>query len=122
MERDSGRYYKEITIKDDGYYFIPFKDDNSYKHFHSITDIFEQYRVGIQTHRDTIAIGFERDELLNRLLNFSKMSPEDARQKFKLGKDNREWSVEKLQCAVQQCDQTNVRKIQYTHSPNDCGS
>jgi hypothetical protein len=49
--------------------------------------------VGIVTARDGLTIDDNRDTLWQRVRNFAGMDPEQAREKYKLGKDVQDWQV-----------------------------
>jgi hypothetical protein len=49
--------------------------------------------VGIVTARDSLTIDEDRDALWQRVQDFARLEPEVAREKYKLGKDVRDWKV-----------------------------
>ncbi|MCC1482320.1 N-6 DNA methylase [Roseibaca sp. Y0-43] len=49
--------------------------------------------VGIVTARDALTIDISKDELWRRVQVFASLEPEMARERFKLGKDVRDWQV-----------------------------
>lgn len=49
--------------------------------------------VGIVTARDALTIDSDRNNLWQRVQDFAQLEPEAARQKYKLGKDVRDWQV-----------------------------
>jgi predicted helicase len=59
----------------------------------SLKDIFVTSSVGIVTARDHLSIQFERDELMKAVKDFAALEVEDARSKYKLGDDVRDWRV-----------------------------
>jgi len=91
----SQTHWQEIHPKPEFYLFVP-RDEASlerYNSFTKITEIFPVHSVGIVTARDRLTIGWTPDEVWTRVLSFSRMDPELARQAFKLGKDARDWKV-----------------------------
>ncbi len=58
-----------------------------------INDIFPINSVGIVTARDALTVQYTKDESEAILTQFISLTVEDARQKFNLGKDVRDWSV-----------------------------
>lgn len=59
-----------------------------------VTDILVQHSVGIVTARDSLAIHFDRETLLETVKRFAALPVEEARKRFKLRKDVRDWKVE----------------------------
>jgi predicted helicase len=49
--------------------------------------------VGIVTARDALSIDMSKDRLWSRITDFSTLEPEKAREKYRLGKDVRDWKV-----------------------------
>src|SRR6266487_344521 len=77
------------------YPFIP--QDNilkeEYEQGWKVTDIFLKNSVGIVTARDALTIHWNKDEAWKTVTDFSSLSVEDARAKYNLGKDARDWKV-----------------------------
>lgn len=87
--------WQELHPKLEFYLFVP-RDEaalEQYNSFSKITDIFPVHSVGIVTARDKLTIGWTPEEVWTRVLNFSRMDPELARQAYNLGKDARDWKV-----------------------------
>ena len=59
----------------------------------SISEIIPINSVGIVTSRDHLSMHMTSQEANNILSKFISLTPEDARQELKLGKDSRDWSV-----------------------------
>jgi predicted helicase len=58
-----------------------------------VTDVLPLNSVGIVTARDHLTIHWTAQEVLNTVKDFVETSPEEARKKFQLGKDVRDWKV-----------------------------
>ena len=58
-----------------------------------ISHIMPLSSVGFVTSRDHLAIGFTEDEIKKRVADFAGRGPEDARERYKLGRDVRDWRV-----------------------------
>lgn len=56
--------------------------------------------VGIVTARDALTIDMEKQVLWERVQNFSHLETEAAREKYKLGKDAQDWTVQSAQSDV----------------------
>lgn len=62
-----------------------------------VTDIFPVSSVGIVTARDNLTIRWTRDEVWKTVQDFLSLSVEEAREKYALGKDARDWKVKLAQ-------------------------
>jgi predicted helicase len=68
-----------------------------YQYGWKITEAMPVNSVGIVTARDALSIGWDSDELWNRVREFSALGIEEARVRFGLGKDARDWKVNSAQ-------------------------
>jgi len=86
-----------------------------YNSWISVNQIFDINSVGIVTARDKLAIQFTENEI-NKVVNeFVKLSVDEARRKFDLGDDVRDWSVQMAQDDVKKSGikPENFKKILY---------
>ena len=67
---------------------------DSYDKGFSVNDLFNTGAVGLITARDSLNLGFSKDEVFNRLEDFRALDPEVAREKYGLGKDVRDWKID----------------------------
>jgi predicted helicase len=74
---------KELAIE----YYIGWK----------LKEVFSLNSVGIVTARDNLTIHFGKEDLLRTLEEFIRIPIEEAREKYKLRKDVRDWKVENAQ-------------------------
>ena len=91
--------WKKVSPKSEFYLFIP-RDERlleSYEKYPKITEIFPLNSVGIVTARDNLTIKWTSYEILQTVLNFSKLDSELARLAYNLGEDVRDWKVELAQ-------------------------
>ena len=81
------------------YLFVPCdeKREKEYEKGYKLTDIFLERSVGIVTARDRLSIQFDISQLRKIISDFSEREVEDARQTYNLGKDTRDWSVQRAQ-------------------------
>lgn len=80
-------------------FFIPRNQDTlaEYQGFFPLEKIVRDRTVGMITARDALTIHFTRDEIIETMKRFAKLSIKEAREEFELGKDARDWSVERAQ-------------------------
>ncbi len=71
-----------------------FETQESYDKGIKISKFMPVNSVGIVTARDSLTIDEDRDRLWQRIQSFAALDPEVAREKYKLGKDVRDWQVE----------------------------
>lgn len=65
-----------------------------YEKWISINDIFQKSSIGIVTARDKLTIQFKEKDIKKIVNDFVKLPTEEARDKYQLGKDARDWSIE----------------------------
>ncbi|MHA1795282.1 MAG: type ISP restriction/modification enzyme, partial [Promethearchaeota archaeon] len=80
-----------------------------------IPSIMKTNSAGLVTARDKLVINFEQDKLIKKIREFSKLNVEEARQKYALGKDTRDWKVSLAQNDVLETksSQINIQPILY---------
>ena len=109
--------WTELDPKPPFYLFIPQNATcrAEYEAGWKITEIMPVNSVGLYTARDELAIQWSKNELKEVLLDFSSLSPEIAREKYKLGEDSRDWQVALAQKDVQfsQLDSSKIQLISY---------
>lgn len=86
-----------------------------YQGYPSIVDILPVNSVGIVTARDALTIAWSREEIWQRVQDFAGLAPEEARQRYSLGRDARDWKVHLAQAdvAADGPDPDRVRPILY---------
>ena len=109
--------WTELHPAQNFYFFVVknFDSIDNYSDGFSVQELFKVNSVGIVTGRDDLAIQRSKAELEEVLNDFSALGVEEARVKYKLGKDSRDWSVERAQKDLTNSgvDVTNIREINY---------
>ncbi len=99
------------------YFMVPkdFKTLAEYEKGFSLDKMFPCNSVGIVTARDKFTIYETKESLLNTIHDFSSLPVEDARAKYSLGKDARDWKVDLAQKELKDTnlDPENIQKIAY---------
>ncbi len=72
---------------------VDMKLDEEYRIAPKISDAFTVSNVGIVTARDKLTIQFEQSQIWETVRHFAKLDSEEARTKYNLGKDVRDWKV-----------------------------
>ena len=77
------------------YLFVPVQRNllSEYEKSWKVTDIFPINSVGIVTARDELTIRWSKEEVEAVIHNFASLPPEEARDKYQLGNDVRDWKV-----------------------------
>ena len=103
------------------YQFIPTDNKlaNHYYSFNKITDIFPVNSVGIFTARDSLTIGWNEDEIWDRVRNFARLETELARQTYNLGVDSTDWKVEMAQKDIKDSGVIKKNLTQILYRPFD---
>ena len=87
--------WTELNPTSPFYLFIPQDTDilAEYNQGWKITDIMPVNSVGIVTARDSLTIKWSSQEVMDTVTDFAALPVEDARIKYNLGKDARDWKV-----------------------------
>jgi predicted helicase len=87
--------YKELPNIAPNYFFASkdFEEQTSYDKGFSVNGIFTLNNVGIVTARDGFTIHNSKQDVENTITEFLRLDDEEARTKFNLGKDVRDWQV-----------------------------
>lgn len=109
--------WDELKPRSPFYLFVPQSIDllKEYEKSWKVPDIFINYSVGFSTSRDKITIQWSPEEVLETVNDFVSLSIEEARTKYQLGKDSRDWKISLAQQDLKQSklDPSNVHKVMY---------
>ena len=88
------------------YLFIPQNTRRlkEYERGWKITEIMPIHSLGIAAGRDHFTVGFSRKELRNKIQTFLELESEEARRRFDLGPDSRDWQVKLAQAELKRCN------------------
>ncbi len=113
--------WQEISPQTPFYLFVPHDTEllPEYEKGWKVTDIFPMHSVGIATARDRLTIGWTKDELWSTVQDFTRLSPEVARQKYALGKDVRDWKVHLAQEDLRESGPDVARIMPILYRPFD---
>jgi len=92
---------------------------DEYEQWPRITDIFPISSAGVLTVRDHLAIHFTRAEVWRTVQRLASLGIEEARDEFKLGKDSRDWKVQRAQDDVRQSGPTEDLIVPILYRPFD---
>ena len=91
----SATEWTELEPSSPFYLFVPFQQDllGEYQAGWKVTDIFPVSSVGIVTARDHLTIGWCPEEVRDTISDFASLSPDEARERYRLGDDALDWKV-----------------------------
>ena len=91
------------------------KLENEYNNGRKINDVMPVNSVGLYSARDHFAIQWSMDSLKHIIKKFLSLDTEEARSKFKLGKDSSDWQVRLAQEDIKskKYDEGLISKISY---------
>lgn len=87
--------WSELAPTSPNYYFVP-QDTGlgkEYERSWKVTDAMPVNSVGIATARDALTIKFSGNDVWQTVTDFASLREQEARQKYNLGKDARDWKV-----------------------------
>jgi len=99
------------------YFFVPkdFKAEKRYNKGFSVAELFSVSSVGIVTARDRFTIQENKEKVIGIINDFANLEIEEARSKYALGKDVRDWKVQlaKGDLKASRLDEDKICKISY---------
>nr|EDZ39832.1 MAG: DNA methyltransferase/helicase [Leptospirillum sp. Group II '5-way CG'] len=113
--------WKTVSPNAPSYQFVP-QDESLRKEYEKgwkITDIMPINSVGIVTARDELTIWNTPEAVWETVSDFVSRSPEDAREKYDLGPDARDWKVELAQKDLKKSGQSKDKIQQILYRPFD---
>jgi len=109
--------WKSITPHSPGYYLFDIDENiaEEYASYQAINEIMPLYSSGIQTKRDKLTVQYTRDELIEVVGRFMRLSTESARRTFGLAKDGDGWGIDRAREDLENLQDpvTNITPIMY---------
>jgi predicted helicase len=90
-----------------------------YDQYWKINDILPVNSVGIVTARDSLTMHFNREDAWNTVNDFSQLPVEEARERYNLGKDAKDWKVELAQKDLRDSGLNQDRLVPVLYRPFD---
>ncbi len=113
--------WQSLTPQTPNYFFVPRDEELSpeYEKGWSVRDIFSLSGVGAVTARDKLTVAWTSDEILARVTDFASLSIEQARKKYLLGPDARDWKVETAIKDIQTSELSEAQVQRMLYRPFD---
>ena len=130
---NSGKYYwlsqndltttewMKIEPRPPFYFFKPQSTNllTEYEHGLRVTNIFPVNSVGLYTARDSLTIHWSKKDAWKLLTDFIALPPEEARTKYNLGSDSRDWQVALAQKDVKVSGPSTSHLVSILYRPFD---
>ncbi len=84
-----------------------------------VNEIFPLNVVGLFTSRDHLAVGWSQEEVWETVRDFAALPEEQAREKYKLGQDVRDWKVKLAQADIKKSGPTKKLVVPILYRPFD---
>jgi len=91
--------WTELEPNSPFYFFVPREEElrPEYEKGWKVTEVFSTRSVGLVTARDGLTIRWSRKDMEDTVHDFANLSEEEARDKYRLGSDVRDWKVASAQ-------------------------
>jgi predicted helicase len=113
--------WQEIHPQSPWYLFKPFDDSlwGEYGKWWKVNEVFPVNSVGIVTARDKLTIHFTPEKLWETIKDFVSLPVEEARRKYQLGKDVRDWKVADAQKDLKESGPVKSNIVPILYRPFD---
>ncbi|WP_438965362.1 type ISP restriction/modification enzyme [Flavobacterium sp.] len=105
--------WDSLEIRNSDYYFVNknFEGKLDYDMGFKLDELFNIFSMGIKTARDKLTINFDKSILFNKVKLFAELSELDAKNKFELPIDSRDWKINLAQKDINSAG-IDINKIQ----------
>ncbi|MBQ6472633.1 MAG: hypothetical protein IJJ33_11655, partial [Victivallales bacterium] len=106
--------WQELSPSVPFFFFVPkdFSCAEEYNRGFSVAELFKVFGLGVKSERDSTAIQFDLTSLNGVVSDFQRLETENIRQKYQLGKDSRDWSIERAKGDVQKHADIDLYSLQ----------
>jgi predicted helicase len=113
--------WQELQPNSPYYLFVPQAVElrAEYERGWPVNEIFPLNVVGLFTSRDHLAVGWSQEEVWETVRDFAALPEEQAREKYKLGQDVRDWKVKLAQADIKKSGPTQKLVVPILYRPFD---
>ncbi len=113
--------WTELTPDLPFYHFVPRHDQHreEYEIGWGLTDIFQESSIGIITARDRLTIHNTPEGVRTTVTDFVSLSESEARQRYRLPRDRRDWQIRLAQEDLQSHPETEQHIVPINYRPFD---
>jgi hypothetical protein len=109
--------WQTLTPHDPLWLFVPYDVPPEYDRWPSVAQLFPKNVIGVQTHRDQLAVGFSEQELSERFTQFADPTVPDAHWEDQRIRSTAEWNLSDTRESIAAESPRNV--IRWTYRPFD---
>ena len=113
--------WTELTPDSPFYHFVPRHDQHieEYETGWKLTDIFQASSIGIITARDRLTIHNTPEAVRSTVTDFMSLSESEARQRYRLPRDRRDWQIRLAQEDLQNHPEVEQHIVPINYRPFD---
>ena len=113
--------WEELCPTSPHYLFVPQNTEHKeeYEAGWEISDIFQEHSVGFVTARDKLTIHRTEEAVRQTVTDFASLSETEARQKYQLKKDSRDWKVHSAQADLRRHCDKKEGQVETRYLPKD---
>ncbi len=113
--------WEPVTPKAEFYLFVPqdVEREAEYQQGWALDDIAPQFSTGIVTARDSFTVSWSERETIAAVEKFVRVSVEEARESFDLGRDSNDWQVARAQADVRANMEQGITASEILYRPFD---
>ena len=113
--------WTELTPDSTFYHFVPRHDQHieEYEIGWGLADIFQESSIGIITARDRLTIHSTPEAVRTTVTDFVSLSESEARQRYRLPRDRRDWQIRLAQEDLQSHPETEQHIVPINYRPFD---
>jgi predicted helicase len=113
--------WNEIEPQKPFHLFIPQDNDlfSEFQTYWKITELMPINSVGILTARDNLTICWTKENIWQNVQDFASLESEEAREKYDLGKDTRDWKVFLAQDDLKKSGLSKTKIVKILYRPFD---
>ena len=86
--------FTKLTPNEPHYLVVPVSQNTDYYNGFCLEKLFNKHLEGIQTGKDKLVLHKSKESLIDTINSIRRLSTEEIRSQFQLGKDGRDWKVE----------------------------
>lgn len=108
--------FRELKLTAPNFYFKETDQElkESYEKGFQVTDLFNNYSLGILTKNDSISVHFNEKELTQIINDFKNLDKESLRKKYDIKKDTRDWKLSNAIADIKEnWKEENIKDISY---------
>ena len=113
--------WRELQPTSPYYLFVPqeIEERTEYEIGWKVTDIFQTRSIGVVTARDRLTIRWSAEDVYETVTDFVSLSVEEARERYRLPRDSRDWQVHLAQVDLRNHSDAERHIVPIRYRPYD---